>query len=91
MSDLLIRNLDPDMQRSLERRARAHDRDVAEEAKALLRTSLGMTQAPTDIGKEPPPGMGMGTWMRNLVPSNYRGDDLLFELDSPESQPPDFD
>lgn len=91
MSDLLIHDLDPDVQRSLEQRAQAHDRDVVEEAKAILRSGLGIAEAGLAIGKRPPPGMGMGTWMRSLVPPEYRGDDLVFEVDSPESPPPDFD
>lgn len=90
MSDLLIPNLDPDVQRSLEQRARAHDRDVVEEAKALLRTSLGLAEATQDFSG-PPPGMGVGTWMRSLVPPEYRGDDIVFEMRGPGRPPPDFD
>lgn len=90
MSNLLIRDLDPEMTRTLEQRARNHDRDASEEARHLLRQSLGLQNPETNHFVGPPPGMGMGTWMRSLVPPECRGDDLVFEVDSPESPPPDF-
>ena len=88
MSDLLIPNLDPDVQRSLEQRARAHDRDVVEEAKALLRASLGLTEATQDF-RGPPPGIGVGDWLFSLVPAEYRVDLDCELLDVPRD-PPDF-
>ena len=81
MTDLLIRNIDPDVKRDIEERAKAHDRSLSDEAKALLHAGLC---APTEQRK-------MGTWMRSLVPPEYRGDDLVFELRGPASPPPDFD
>jgi hypothetical protein len=68
MTDLLIRDIDPDLMLLIEQRARTHNRNVSEEHDRK-----------------------MGTWMRNLVPPEYRGDDLVFEYRDPGSPPPDFD
>ncbi|MDB5521347.1 MAG: hypothetical protein JWP21_2044 [Tardiphaga sp.] len=89
MSDLLIHDLDPEMQRTLEQRARDHDRNVSQEAKALLRTSLGLAAETVNKLPAPPPGIGLGTWMFDLVPPEYRVD---LDCDIPDVQrdPPDF-
>jgi len=81
MNDLLIRDIDPDLMLLIEQRARTHNRNVSEEAKALIRTRLGV----------PEDGRKMGTWMRSLVQPEDRGDDLVFEYRGPGSPPPDFD
>lgn len=81
MSDLLIRDIDPDLKRLIEQRARTHDRNLSEEAKALIRAGLAV----------PEEGRKMGTWMRSLVRPEDRGDDLVFEVSGPESPPPDFE
>jgi plasmid stability protein len=81
MTDLLIRDVDPDLMLLIEQRARAHKRNGSEEAKALIRDGLDASEHDRK----------MGTWMRNLVPPEYRGDDLVFEVRGPESPPPDFD
>ena len=81
MTDLLIRDIDPDLMLLIEQRARTHNRNVSDEAKALIRAGLDA----------PEHGRKMGTWMRNLVPPEYRGDDLVFEYRGPGSPPPDFD
>ena len=90
MSDLLIPDLDPVLRRELERRAIAHDRDVVEEARALLRNSLGIREDGSEIGSGPPPGVGFGTWMFSSVPQEFRGDDLVFEIPDLPEDPPDF-
>jgi plasmid stability protein len=66
MTDLLIRDIDPDLTLLIEQRARTHNRNDSEEAKALIRAGLDASEH----------GRKMGTWMRNLVPPEYRGDDL---------------
>ncbi|HEV7600886.1 MAG TPA: hypothetical protein VGO49_11610 [Bradyrhizobium sp.] len=81
MTDILIRDIDPDLMLLIEQRARTHNRNVSEEAKALLRAGLNALEHDRK----------MGTWMRNLVPREYRGDDLVFEYRGPGSPPPDFD
>lgn len=90
MTDLLIRNLDPELAATLERRARAHARDVSEEARELLSQGLGLNPLGVARGG-PPPGLGMGTWLQSLLPPEYRGDDLVFEAPGPVRPPPDFE
>ena len=81
MIDLLIRDIDPDLMLLIEQRARTHNRNVSEEAMELIRAGLELSEG----------GRKMGAWMRNLVPPEYRGDDLVFEERGPDSPPPDFD
>ena len=81
MTDLLIRDIEPDLMLLIEQRAHTHNRNVSEEAKALIRAGLDASEH----------GRKMGTWMRNLVPPEYRGDDLVFEYRGPGSPPLDFD
>lgn len=81
MSDLLIRKIDPRLKRELAKRARTHGRSLSEEAKRLLNSAL-MT---------PEPPQKMGTWMRSLLPPEFRGDDLVFEYKGKFPKPPDFD
>jgi plasmid stability protein len=80
MTDILIRDIDPDLMLVIEQRARIHNGNVSDEAKALIRAGLDASEH----------GRKMRTWMRNLVPPEYRGD-LDFEHRGPESPPPDFD
>jgi hypothetical protein len=80
MTDLLICDIDLDLMILIEQRARAHNRNVSEEAKVLIRAGLSV----------PEYGRKMGTWMRSLVLPEDRGDDLVFEYRYPDSPPPDF-
>lgn len=80
MPDLLIRDIDPELKRQIEERAQRHDRNLEDEAKALIKKGLDVVE----------PELGMGTWMCNLVPPEYRGDDLDFEIPGQVS-PPDFE
>jgi plasmid stability protein len=81
MSDLLIRNIDPHLKRQLEASARAHRRSLSEEARMLLEKAL----------LESPEERRMGTALLELVPEQYRGDDLTFEIPGDLSRPPDFE
>lgn len=81
MTDLLIRDIDPDLKRDIEARAKIHDRNLSDEAKVILRAGLNV----------PDENRKMGTWMRSLVRPEDRGDDLVFEVRGPASPPPDFD
>ena len=65
------------MKGQLQKRALASGRSLSEEAKILLRIALGI----------PEPKRNMGEWMRNLVPPEYRGDDLVFELNKDYPNP----
>jgi plasmid stability protein len=89
MSDLLIPDLDPEMQRRLEGRARASDRDVVEEARAILQSNLGLSEVDRGVDEARPPGMGLGTWLFSRVPPQYRVD-LDFNIQDVPSDPPDF-
>jgi len=89
MSDLLIPDLDPLLRDALERRARAHDRDVVEEVRVILQSTIGLIGAEPSAEERPPPGMGLGTWMFSLVPPEYRVD-LDYDYPDVPSDPPDF-
>jgi plasmid stability protein len=78
--DLLIRDIELDLKRQIEARARQHNHSLAEEAKVLLRRGL---IAPEDDRK-------LGTELYNLVQPEDRGDDLVFEIPGEVSKPPDF-
>jgi plasmid stability protein len=81
MTDLLIRNIEPQLKRQIEERARKHNHSLGEEAKALLRQAL---LVPEDNRK-------LGTLMYNLIRPEDRGDDLVFEFPEAASEPPDFE
>ena len=81
MSDLLIRKIDPKLKQALEKRARANGRSLSAEAKALL--ERGVTK--------PVPEMGFGTKLFSMLPAEFRGDDLVFEVPGAMSEPPDFE
>jgi plasmid stability protein len=82
MTDMLIRNIDPKLKREIERRARAHGRSLSEEAKAILAEAAG--------GKTVKPPEKLGTYLYSLLPDEFRGDDLVFEIEGEASPPPDF-
>jgi plasmid stability protein len=81
MSDLLIRHIDAYLKRRLEASARSHRRSLSEEARMLLKKAL----------LESPEKRRMGTALLELVPEKYRSDDLIFEVPSDLSRPPDFE
>ena len=89
MSDLLIPDLAPDMLRALEGRARASDRDVVEEARAILQSGLGLSEVDRGVGQLRPPGMGLGTWLFSRVPPEFRVD-LEYDYPDVPNDPPDF-
>ena len=80
MADVLIRDIDPEMKRLIEERARDHARNLSDEVKSLIQKGLNV----------PEPDLKMGTWLTSLVPPEYRGDDLVFEVPGGDVTPPDF-
>jgi hypothetical protein len=80
MADLLIRDIDPELKRLVEERARDNARNLSDEAKSLIRRGLSI----------PDSAIKMGTWMFSLVPPEYRVD---LDCDYPDvpAPPPDFD
>jgi plasmid stability protein len=83
MTNLLIRDIDPVLKGQLAERARAHRRSLSDEAKALIRH--GITEQPRDAGS-----VGMGTRLFSLIPDEWRGDDLVFDLPDDAPEPADF-
>jgi plasmid stability protein len=79
MSDLLIRNIKPHLERQIKERARKHRHSLSEEVQALIQRGLAV----------PEPKMELGEWLFSLVDEKDRGEDLVFEVkDYPK--PPDF-
>jgi len=85
MTDLLIRDIDPDLKQQLEDRAQAHRRSLSDEAKLLIRR--GLQAPPGETAGE----RGLGTAMWELVRPEDRGDDLVFEVPGEIRPPPDFE
>lgn len=81
MADLLIRNLDPELKRRLQARARAHKRSLSEEAQQLLKDALRSPEAKRKLGTE----------MLNLIRPEDRGDDLVFKVPGELGPPPEFE
>ena len=80
MADLLIRNIEPQLKRQIEESARKNEHSLSQEAKELLQRGLAARKGNSKLG----------TWLFNLVPAQYRGDDLVFERDDPVRPPPDL-
>ena len=95
MADLLIRNIEPQLKREIEKRARANRRSLPEEAKALLRQALSGKRAahsPAPPGAEQADRAAQArNQLMNLLPPEYRSDDYVFEIRGEISRPPDFD
>jgi hypothetical protein len=81
VTDLLIRNIEPHLKRQIEKAARKNHQTLSDAAKNLIRKGLAA----------PKEEIGMGTLLRDLVPPEYRGDDLVFEYHGEMPKPPDFE
>jgi hypothetical protein len=81
MTDLLIRNIEPRLKRQIEDAARKNHQNLSETAKVLIRKGLNAPEV----------GGGLGTKMFNMIRPEDRGDDLVFEVPSLPSRPPDFE
>ena len=79
MASLFIRNIDPELKRLIAELATKNGRTTSNEAAALIREAI--LRHPT---------IGLGTWLFNLKDPRDRGDDLVFEIEGPVRQPPDF-
>lgn len=80
MSDILIRNVDPALKKRLKARARANERSLSDEVKALVESGLAGATGET----------GLGTQLRALIPPELWTDDFIVARDAPEREPPDF-
>jgi plasmid stability protein len=81
MADLLIRDIDVALKRRLEELARKHGRSLSEEAKLLIRRAVA--EAPSEVG--------LGTRLFSMLPDEFRGDDLVFEVPNDVAEPPGFE
>jgi hypothetical protein len=81
MTALLIRDIEPQLKRQIQKHARDNRQSLSDAAKALIRQGLN---APKDERK-------LGTLLGELVPEKYRGDDLVFEYRGEMPKPPDFE
>jgi antitoxin FitA len=80
MANLLIRDIDPTLKRQLAERARAHRRSLSDEAKTLIRRGLAAR----------PREAGIGGRLFSMLPDEWRGDDLVFELPRDMPEPAEF-
>jgi len=80
MPDLLIRNVSVELKGRIEREARESETSLSEAAKALIEKGLGPSEPPRLLGTE----------LFNLVPPEFRSDDLIFEIPDLVDDPPDF-
>jgi hypothetical protein len=80
MSDLLIRNIKPQLKRKLAERARKHGQSLSAEAQEILQRGLAIAS----------PERNLGEWLYSLVDEKHRGDDLVFEVPGGDIEPPDF-
>ena len=81
MTNLLIRNIEPVLERRIKENARKNKRSLSAEAKALIQRGL----------TTPDPPEKMGTYLFSLLEAEYRGDDLVFDRNDIPSPPPVFD
>jgi plasmid stability protein len=81
IANLLVRDIDPALKRQLAERARSHRRSLSDEVKALIRR--GMAEQPRQLG--------LGTRLLSMLPDEWRGDDLVFELPKDVPEPARFE
>ncbi len=79
MTDILVRDVDPALARSLKARARANERSLSDEVKAVLERDFAAAKS-----------VGLGTELRSLIPPELWTDDLIVRRDKEEREPPDF-
>jgi plasmid stability protein len=88
MSDILIRNVRPELKREIEELARAHKRSLSREIETLLQRALDQTK-PTESSELEG---GLGTELARLFPKELRSEDFIPpSRDDPERPPPTFD
>ncbi|MPZ59068.1 MAG: hypothetical protein GEU91_21785 [Rhizobiales bacterium] len=77
MADMLMRDVDPSLKRRIKESARRSQHSLSDELKDLVRRGLETKPPERPVI---PPGK-LGTYMFSLVPDEYRGDDLIFEVE----------
>ncbi len=81
MTDLVIENIDPELERRLTASAQKHSQSVSDEAKVLLSKALAADMSGRKLGSE----------MFDLIRPEDRGDDLVFEYKGDFPAPPKFE
>ena len=81
MTDLLIRDIDPQLKRQIEESAQKHSQSLSDEAKTLIRRALNESKPDRKLGSE---------MFDSILPED-RGEDLVFEYRGSFSKPPDFE
>jgi plasmid stability protein len=81
MANLLVRDIDPALERRIKENARKNKRSLSAEVKALIQQGL----------TAPEPPQKMGTFLFSLLEDEYRGDDLVFERNDLAPPAPNFD
>ncbi|ABD86375.1 hypothetical protein [Rhodopseudomonas palustris] len=79
MADLLIRDIDPELKRRIERQAQETDTSLSDAAKLLIQRGLAAGETPRRLGSE----------LFGLVPPEHRVD-LDCEIPETASEAPDF-
>ena len=80
MADLLIRDISNELKSRIEDRARETDVSLSDAAKNLIQRGFADSEAPRRLGTE----------MFELLPAEFRSDDLVFEIPGFAEDPPDF-
>ena len=81
MANLLVRDIEPALERLIKENARKNKRSLSAEVKALIQRGL----------TAPEPPQKLGTYLFSLLEDEYRGDDLVFKRNDLSSPPPSFD
>lgn len=80
MSDILLHDVDPALERALEARARANARSVSDEIKATLAQTLPVQSN----------NMGVGSKLAALIPPELWVDEVFHSVDVVVDDSPDF-
>ncbi|MBM3576967.1 MAG: hypothetical protein FJX40_04720 [Alphaproteobacteria bacterium] len=87
MTDILLRDVPPEMKRQIEDLAHGHKRSISSEAKALLERSLAQSVRPEGARG----AGGLGTRLKCLVQQEDWTDDFIQPRDQSDRAPPDFE
>jgi plasmid stability protein len=85
MSDILLRNVPPDLKKQIEARAREHKHSLSREIELLLERAL--VHAKMREAHEPG---GLGTALAGLIKEEDWTDAFVIERDDDDREPPDF-
>lgn len=81
LTDLLVRDVEPQLKHRIAQSARKSGNSLSAEAKKLIERGLARSEQ----------SEGIGTLLFSLVRDEDRGDDLVFEVPDVPSPPPDFE